>query len=704
MAQDNTTRGNTTEESTTEDTGTWSGNWFDGPGIDYLANLKGVTIPNTTPPIDHNPRRGKHSSSENTISADDPDLQPLLKALDADEVKSLPWPTEPKDVSDENTKDDDTTARTREDPAPVPGPEPAPLPVAESAPAPAPTPTPVSSGVPAPASTPTPTPTPTTTPTPETVLVSDSAPAPETVTASMSFPAAVALSTPEPAPTPAEKTEPESGTETHRLPSPAVAPPRTPNPPAPADPSATDSMTNGDRAGSATETEPPARTTQPPARTDDPRGNLANLATTTRTRMATEPTRTSSEPTPDVLTRVEEFVDASFQTGEIVDDAEKAVRERLRGRAMKVAATLRSEHPEAPDAFVHAMTSLVMHQASDVHLVVGDPPMLRVDGRLRPVNGESALTKEDTVAITEVMTTEVERERFERDLELDVSFSIGSLLRFRVNVYQDRSGWGVAMRNIPLEIKTCEQLGLDGKLADLGMLPRGLVLVCGPTGSGKSTTLAAILDHANQKRTDHIITIEDPIEFVHHHKSCIVSQREVGTDTHSFAEALKHALREDPDIIEVGELRDLETISTALTAAETGHLVLATLHTQDAGSTVDRLIDVYPENQQQQIRVQVASTLRAVIIQTLLPRATEHGRVPATEIMYSTPAVAALIRGSKTHQIRTQLQAGGELGMHTLDQDLARLVNSGEVTFEDAQSRAQYRDEFEKLVNARRAY
>ena len=244
---------------------------------------------------------------------------------------------------------------------------------------------------------------------------------------------------------------------------------------------------------------------------------------------------------------------------------------------------------------------------------------------------------------------------------------------------------------------------LSGASSDIE-LQKSNILMLGPTGSGKSTTLAAIVDKANAERADHIITIEDPIEFVHQHKRCVMSQREVGTDTKSFAEALKRALREDPDIIEVGELRDLETISTALTAVETGHLVFATLHTQDAGSTVDRLIDVYPENQQQQIRVQVASTLRAVIVQTLIPRASGHGRAPATEVMINNPAVAALIRSGKAHQIRTVLQSGEKEGMHTLDQDLARLVNKGVITFEDALVKVQVREEFEKLCGARKSF
>ncbi|MFR0619160.1 type IV pilus twitching motility protein PilT [Bifidobacterium thermophilum] len=388
------------------------------------------------------------------------------------------------------------------------------------------------------------------------------------------------------------------------------------------------------------------------------------------------------------------------------DDSGKnnAVLKKRREKAQLVAQTMFREHPDADTEFINAVYRLVELNASDLHLVVGDNPMLRVDGRLTPVPESQVWDKERTLAAVQVMTTDEELQRFEQELELDVSFAIGDLVRFRVNVYQDRNGVCAALRTIPLEIKTVTQLGLDQRIADLALLPRGLVLVCGPTGSGKSTTLAAIVDKANAERHDHIITIEDPIEFVHRHKNCVVSQREVGTDTLSFAEALKHALREDPDIIMVGELRDLETISTALTAVETGHLVFATLHTQDAGSTVDRLIDVYPENQQQQIRVQVASTLRAVIVQTLLPKASGHGRVPATEVMYATPAISALIREGKTHQVRTQLQSGGDLGMHTLDQDLARLVNRGDVQLDIAEKRCQDRKEFEKLVQARAAY
>ena len=395
---------------------------------------------------------------------------------------------------------------------------------------------------------------------------------------------------------------------------------------------------------------------------------------------------------------------ADFVVPETNDADEDAVPEERKIKAEQVEQTLRTEHPDADDEFVSAIRQLVELNASDLHLVINDPPMLRVDGKLRPAKGLSVWTKDHTYEAAKIMTNELEMERFKDDLELDISFAIGDLLRFRVNVYRDRMGVCAALRTIPTEIKTAQELGIDPRIADLALLPRGLVLVCGPTGSGKSTTLAAIVDKANAERADHIITIEDPIEFVHQHKRCVMSQREVGTDTKSFAEALKRALREDPDIIEVGELRDLETISTALTAVETGHLVFATLHTQDAGSTVDRLIDVYPENQQQQIRVQVASILRAVIVQTLIPRASGHGRAPATEVMINNPAVAALIRSGKAHQIRTVLQSGEKEGMHTLDQDLARLVNKGVITFEDALVKVQVREEFEKLCGARKSF
>ena len=302
------------------------------------------------------------------------------------------------------------------------------------------------------------------------------------------------------------------------------------------------------------------------------------------------------------------------------------------------------------------------------------------------------------------MMNEKQKKHFANGNDADFAIRTSDGCRQRVNDFRQQKKIAATIRLLNSTIPTLEELKMPTILYKMAMEPRGLILVTGPTGSGKSTTLAAMIEHMNQNSDRHIITIEDPIEFVHQHKRCVVSQREVGTDTKSFAEALKRALREDPDIIEVGELRDLETISTALTAVETGHLVFATLHTQDAGSTVDRLIDVYPENQQQQIRVQVASTLRAVIVQTLIPRATGHGRAPATEVMINTPAVSSLIRSGKAHQIRTVLQSGEKEGMHTLDQDLARLVNKGVITFEDALVKVQVREEFEKLCGARKSF
>ena len=345
----------------------------------------------------------------------------------------------------------------------------------------------------------------------------------------------------------------------------------------------------------------------------------------------------------------------------------------------------------------------VSNKASDLHLSSGLPPMIRVNGDVRRLNVAPLEHKEVHNMIYDIMNDH-QRKAYEEALECDFSFEIPGLARFRVNAYNQERGASAVLRTIPSTVLTLDELNAPRIFGELAMRPRGLVLVTGPTGSGKSTTLAAMVNHVNERLNHHILTIEDPIEFVHQHKRCVMSQREVGTDTKSFAEALKRALREDPDIIEVGELRDLETISTALTAVETGHLVFATLHTQDAGSTVDRLIDVYPENQQQQIRVQVASTLRAVIVQTLIPRASGHGRAPATEVMINNPAVAALIRSGKAHQIRTVLQSGEKEGMHTLDQDLARLVNKGTITFEDALVKVQVREEFEKLCGARSSF
>lgn len=370
-------------------------------------------------------------------------------------------------------------------------------------------------------------------------------------------------------------------------------------------------------------------------------------------------------------------------------------------RADDVDPVLRSQIVDVDAEFIAAIRSVLTSGASDLHLVAESTPVVRVDGELKSVAGTTVWARERVRRVIESFVTPDQMAAFDRDLELDLAYAVGDIARFRVNIFQDQRGLGAALRIIPTEIKSVAQLGLPPELVDLAHLPRGLVLVCGPTGSGKSTTLAAIIDKANASRASHIVTVEDPIEFLHHHKRGIINQREVGADTHSFSDALKHALRQDPDIILVGEMRDLETISTALTAAETGHLVFATLHTQDAGQTIDRIIDVYPAHQQAQVRTQLAATLRAVVVQTLIRRSGGKGRTVATEVMFATPAIQALVRAGKTHQLRTALQAGNAIGMHTLDQDLARLVLAGEIEHAQAADLAQEVTEFEQLVRNR---
>jgi twitching motility protein PilT len=283
-------------------------------------------------------------------------------------------------------------------------------------------------------------------------------------------------------------------------------------------------------------------------------------------------------------------------------------------------------------------------------------------------------------------------------LELDTSHVVPGVGRFRLNVFQQRDSVGAVFRAIPFEIKTLEQLGIPPSVRQFSTLPRGLVLITGPTGSGKSTTLAALIDIINSSKPCHIMSVEDPIEFLHHHKVAVVNQREVGEDTKSFAEALKHVLRQDPDVILVGELRDLETISTALTAAETGHLVFATLHTQDAPQSVDRMIDVFPSHQQQQIRTQLATTVQGIVTQQLLQRADGNGRAVACEILVATPAIRNLIREGKTHQIYSAMQAGAKFGMHSMDQNLAELVKRNIVTMEMATERCSNPEDLYRLV------
>jgi len=336
--------------------------------------------------------------------------------------------------------------------------------------------------------------------------------------------------------------------------------------------------------------------------------------------------------------------------------------------------------------------------ASDLHLAAGSPPLARVDGELGTLDGFGELTQVGIQEAVYAVLTQKQRERFESELELDLAYSLPGQARFRVNVYRQREAMGAAFRRIPYEILTLEQLGLPLVVSQFASLPRGMVLVTGPTGSGKSTTLAALVDLANRTRNDHIMTVEDPIEFLHRHKGCLVNQREVGEDTHSFANALRHALRQDPDIILVGELRDLETISVALTAAETGHLVFATLHTQDAAQTVDRIVDVFPPHQQQQVRTQLAGVLQGVVSQVLCRRATGRGRVAATEVLVGTPAVRNLIREGKTHQLYSTLQAGAQYGMHTLDQHLAELVMRRGIAVEAALEVCHHRDDLQRLI------
>jgi twitching motility protein PilT len=344
------------------------------------------------------------------------------------------------------------------------------------------------------------------------------------------------------------------------------------------------------------------------------------------------------------------------------------------------------------------LTQVVGLGGSDLHLTVGLPPCVRVDGSLRPLEGFGALNGSEIRRMVFAILTQRQRERFEGDLELDTSHSVPGLGRFRVNVFLQRDSVGSVMRVIPNEVVPFDSLGLPNTIVQFSDLPRGLVLVTGPTGSGKSTTLASLVDIVNASKSLHIMTVEDPIEFLHSHKRAVVNQREIGEDTKSFAQALKHVLRQDPDVILVGEMRDLETISTALTAAETGHLVFATLHTQDAPQSIDRIIDVFPPHQQQQIRVQLASALQGIVCQQLLPKAGTRGRAVACEVLVATPAVRNLVREGKTHQIYSAMQAGAKYGMQTMDQSLAFLVRSGKVAMGTALERCANEDDLRRLV------
>jgi twitching motility protein PilT len=338
----------------------------------------------------------------------------------------------------------------------------------------------------------------------------------------------------------------------------------------------------------------------------------------------------------------------------------------------------------APLSIDELLELMVGRGASDLHITVGTPPAVRVRGHVSRLDEYSALDPDTTrTLLYQILSTE-QQKRFEVNRQLDFSHSIPGVARFRVNVYMQRESVGAAFRVIPDQIKTLEELQLPTSLAQLAQKPRGLVLVTGPTGSGKSTTLAAMIDEVNRTRHEHILTIEDPIEFVHRHKSCIVNQREIGVDAVGFGEALRGALRQDPDVILVGEMRDLETIAIALTAAETGHLVLGTLHTQSAASTIDRIIDVFPAEQQEQVRIQIASSLQGVITQALLPTADGQGRVAALEILLPDDAVRNLVRQGKVEQIYSVMQTNTARGMQTMEQALQELVSRRIVDFETA--------------------
>jgi twitching motility protein PilT len=339
------------------------------------------------------------------------------------------------------------------------------------------------------------------------------------------------------------------------------------------------------------------------------------------------------------------------------------------------------------------LEQLVAAGASDLHISIGSPPAIRVRGHIERLDGYEPFTPEDTRALLYRILNSEQQKQFEIKRQLDFAYSIPGLARFRVNVYYQREAVGAAFRVIPTDIKSAEELGLPAVLHELAQQPRGIVLVTGPTGSGKSTTLAAIIDEINRTRAEHILTVEDPVEFVHKHKKCIVNQREIGPDALSFAEALKAALRQDPDVILVGEMRDLETISTALTAAETGHLVFGTLHTQSAPSTIDRIIDVFPPAGQEQVRIMIANSLQGVVTQTLLPTADGQGRVAALEILLPDDAVRNLIRQGKVEQIYSVMQTNTKNGMQTMEQALADLTIRGVVKLEDALNRSSRREQ-----------
>src|SRR6058998_340261 len=346
---------------------------------------------------------------------------------------------------------------------------------------------------------------------------------------------------------------------------------------------------------------------------------------------------------------------------------------------------------------LHKLSDLA---GSDLHITTGTPPLVRVHGEIRPLEGYRPLTSSETKQLAYSVLTDAQKHRFEENLELDFSFGVKGLSRFRANIFNQRGAVGAVFRAIPYEIKSFEDLGLPPVVKELCNKPRGLVLVTGPTGSGKSTTLAAVIDKINKERHEHILTIEDPIEFLHNHKNCIVNQREVNADTKGFAQALRTALRQDPDVVLVGEMRDLETIESALRIAETGHLTFATLHTNSAVSTINRIIDVFPSMQQAQVRAQLSLTLEGILCQTLLPKADGRGRVVAMEILVPNAAIRNLIREDKVHQVYSMMQTGQtKYGMQTFNQSLATLYFKKQITLQTALSRSSNPDELQEMIS-----
>lgn len=353
---------------------------------------------------------------------------------------------------------------------------------------------------------------------------------------------------------------------------------------------------------------------------------------------------------------------------------------------------------QSPVSLRTLLDEMIERDASDLHVSAGDRPKLRVDGDIVNSSVEHVLTPRDTLQLAYSVLTENQKKRFEMEDELDFSFGIANLSRFRGNVFKQRGCVSMVIRRIPFQIKTFAELQLPQVISSFAERPRGLVLVTGPTGSGKSTTLAAMIDKINSERRGHIITVEDPIEFIHRHRNCIINQREVGADTKSFASALKYALREDPDVILIGEMRDLETIQAALTIAETGHLVFATLHTNSAAEAINRIIDVFPSHQQSQVRAQLAFVLEGIITQVLLPRLTGRGRAMASEILVVTPAIRALIRDDKVHQIYSLMQSGKKFGMQTMNDALYQLYVSRQVSADECVRSSGDPNEFLRMI------